>query len=340
MPKNSNRPTSSGRLGFGISGELHFDDPDAFAAAFPGGNYGVIPLDHEPFHSAIKMANLGGGVSVRSASFAGGVLIRAEFVGDLPTIAFLFPCINGGHAVFNGREADPRSLTVSHGNISSQFRLQGPHELAAITIQRDTMLEAYDALSGGRAPACLSSSTLMTVNPTHAERIGILCGEANDMLKLLPGTKPQMNPIPGLNLLRDRMLATLITTIATDRDERDRRAMSRQTAAMARIERHIDDHAHEISGLQDLCAGVGMALRTIEAIIRSRTGLTALDYLKRRRLAFVHRQLLNPVGATTVANAALSFGFLHFGRFSAEYRRAYGELPSHTLARTLGKSID
>jgi len=36
---------------------------------------------------------------------------------------------------------------------------------------------------------------------------------------------------------------------------------------------------------------------------------------------------------TTVTAVAMDHGFFQLGRFSADYRRAFGELPSETLGR-------
>jgi len=38
-------------------------------------------------------------------------------------------------------------------------------------------------------------------------------------------------------------------------------------------------------------------------------------------------------GSTTVTYVAMDHGFFQLGRFSADYRRAFGELPSVTLLR-------
>jgi transcriptional regulator GlxA family with amidase domain len=41
---------------------------------------------------------------------------------------------------------------------------------------------------------------------------------------------------------------------------------------------------------------------------------------------------------STVTEIATGFGFLELGRFSVEYRRAFGESPSQTLQRASGAS--
>jgi AraC family ethanolamine operon transcriptional activator len=55
------------------------------------------------------------------------------------------------------------------------------------------------------------------------------------------------------------------------------------------------------------------------------------------RLNAAYRALIRPASGTTVTSAASHFGFTHFGRFSAMYAKQFGELPSATLAKSLGQ---
>jgi AraC family ethanolamine operon transcriptional activator len=59
-----------------------------------------------------------------------------------------------------------------------------------------------------------------------------------------------------------------------------------------------------------------------------------MEFIRRMRLHAVRRDLLaaQPGGAT-VTQIAMTFGFYQLGRFSAEYRALFGELPSATLTR-------
>lgn len=82
-----------------------------------------------------------------------------------------------------------------------------------------------------------------------------------------------------------------------------------------------------------MCETTGLALRTIEAITRDRTGLSAQAYFRCRRLAFARDDLLAPGRAVTVTDVALHNGFAHFGRFAGYYREAFGETPSETPRR-------
>jgi AraC-like DNA-binding protein len=60
-----------------------------------------------------------------------------------------------------------------------------------------------------------------------------------------------------------------------------------------------------------------------------------MAYLRDVRLGRVHEDLLSaPAGSTTVTDVAYKWGFVHVGRFTKEYRRKFGQLPSRTMRTT------
>ena len=61
--------------------------------------------------------------------------------------------------------------------------------------------------------------------------------------------------------------------------------------------------------------------------------LRGLEVVGLERLARAHEDLrgADPTRGDTVTAIAARWGFLHFGRFAAEYRRAYGQTPRTTL---------
>jgi transcriptional regulator GlxA family with amidase domain len=84
----------------------------------------------------------------------------------------------------------------------------------------------------------------------------------------------------------------------------------------------------------DLCRITGVSERTLEYAFKEVTGLAPMAYLARLRLHRVRQALLAATnGPTTVAAAALEWGFWHFGEFSRAYKECFGELPSETLRR-------
>ncbi len=83
-----------------------------------------------------------------------------------------------------------------------------------------------------------------------------------------------------------------------------------------------------------LCEIGGVGERTLQYAFRERFGLTPAAFLKARRLAAVRERLLQADEmAETVGNVSAALGFWHPGHLAADYRCAFGELPSETLRR-------
>jgi len=86
--------------------------------------------------------------------------------------------------------------------------------------------------------------------------------------------------------------------------------------------------------LADLCVSCGIGKNALYHAFHRVVGLPPLEYFHRRRLTRARMQLLeSPKERGAVKRAALESGFTEFGRFAADYRRLFGELPSATLNR-------
>lgn len=115
-------------------------------------------------------------------------------------------------------------------------------------------------------------------------------------------------------------------------------ALESGVAAASRVVRAavelIDGHYAEALTVPDVAEAVGVSVRSLQEGFRRDLGSSPMAYLRERRLAAVRAALLaaDP-RERKVSDVASSHGFLHSGRFSVEYRRAFGESPSTTLAR-------
>lgn len=83
-----------------------------------------------------------------------------------------------------------------------------------------------------------------------------------------------------------------------------------------------------------LASAVHMSVRSLQEGFSRDYGVPPMTYLRQVRLRRVRAALADATPeATTVQSVATRFGFLHLGRFSANYRQAFGENPSATLRR-------
>jgi AraC-like DNA-binding protein/tetratricopeptide (TPR) repeat protein len=83
----------------------------------------------------------------------------------------------------------------------------------------------------------------------------------------------------------------------------------------------------------DLAAVAGLSGRTLQRQFRIFLGQSPHSVLRDIRFDCARRELLRVSPGARVMDVALRWGFTHFGRFSIEYRRRYGETPSRTLKR-------
>lgn len=113
-----------------------------------------------------------------------------------------------------------------------------------------------------------------------------------------------------------------------------RRADQRYQAIIDRVERIAHEQMGEQLHIGYLCQRCGVTERTLRSAFRSIHGATPYRYLRERRMREAREALLHPRSAATVTSIATEFGFVELGRFSVQYRSAFGECPSATLRRS------
>jgi transcriptional regulator GlxA family with amidase domain len=84
-----------------------------------------------------------------------------------------------------------------------------------------------------------------------------------------------------------------------------------------------------------LCRALAVSERTLRKAFHKIHGVPPCRQLRMLRLSQARGALLSAdCKFATVTEIATSFGFVELGRFSVEYRKAFGENPSQTLQRT------
>lgn len=100
------------------------------------------------------------------------------------------------------------------------------------------------------------------------------------------------------------------------------------------IDSYIADHIRDDLSIDDLATLSRVSQRTLYNIFARHKSVTPMHYIKQQKLMHVHKMLQDGEGGCrNVTEVALDFGFMHLGRFSSEYRKMFGELPSETLKK-------
>ena len=93
-------------------------------------------------------------------------------------------------------------------------------------------------------------------------------------------------------------------------------------------------HLSDPLSLADIAEVAGVSARTLSRAFKKRYGVGPMTFRKERRLEAAQRALLAASHeAATVTKIATGLGFYHLGQFSADYHKAFQELPSETLHR-------
>jgi AraC-like DNA-binding protein len=102
----------------------------------------------------------------------------------------------------------------------------------------------------------------------------------------------------------------------------------RRSFAEAYVERHLEQPI-TVARLAKAC---GVSSRSLQKDFQQRHGVGPKTFLLNKRLDAAHQDLSSATaGCASVTEVAARWGFEHFGRFSARYRKRFGQLPSTTL---------
>jgi len=115
-------------------------------------------------------------------------------------------------------------------------------------------------------------------------------------------------------------------------------ALARRLSLVRRAEAFVHAHDEAAPTVAELCRATGACRRTLQASFVDVLGFGPSRYLRALRLNRVRADLKRE--AASVSEIAVRWGFWHLGRFSADYRAMFGELPSETRARARGAAPD
>jgi AraC family ethanolamine operon transcriptional activator len=105
---------------------------------------------------------------------------------------------------------------------------------------------------------------------------------------------------------------------------------------MVRFEGLLQTQPDQNLPIEEICRGLDVSERTLRTLCAEQLGMSPTGYLRLRRMSLVQRALgRGDADAVTVSEAAMRHGFRSLGRFAADYRALFGELPSVTLQRRL-----
>jgi AraC-like DNA-binding protein len=162
-------------------------------------------------------------------------------------------------------------------------------------------------------------------------------------LALTDLSNPETLASPAANSLCEEIVNEFVRTIASTDDFSGRSLTGfagYRYGAMRRAEEYLREHMDRPFSSRALCQATHMSERSIEMLFKEVYGISPRTWSQLARLNAARQELLRAdVRIVSVTAVATRWGFYHFGRFSAAYRRLFGEVPSATILNRRRRTV-
>jgi len=157
------------------------------------------------------------------------------------------------------------------------------------------------------------------------------------------GVASALQQSPDLGLPLEAMAADLISLairfVVDSRIEPEPTpTLHRRVEIIRKAEEFVESFPGRSFRIPDVCRHIGTCERSLRYAFEDLAGISPAAYLKAHRLSRVHSALLEADSSETLVKAiAYEHHFWHLGQFARDYRLAFDERPSETLARSVGR---
>lgn len=235
--------------------------------------------------------------------------------------------------------AQAQEVTVNSESAFVQSPLQSVEVLTPaafealfVRFSRDAVVAELEKILNREAHTDLMFSPALRLKTAAGQRLSAICGELRRVLYITD--QHRVGDSVALRDLEEELIQLLLQTQPHNYTRLLNRASKAGSRQLDDAQEYIRANAHLPLSLGDICQAAGVNARTLQNSFRKKRGCSPMQFLRNIRMQEVRAGLLNPAEDTSVSREAARWGFLHFGRFSSEYRAQYGELPSETLRRS------
>jgi AraC family ethanolamine operon transcriptional activator len=310
---------------------VHTDDVDAHARAQPGWTLHYEQLSPGAFAGLVHHVQL---PHVRLVHERCSVALRQR--GRLSEGSYGFAlALDAGAAgeptIFNGQRVEHDAVMLGR-NDELDLRTPAGYALAAVVVDAELLVPLWQGLYGRPPSAWMESQLVVPARPALAGALRALHLETMAAAGvLLAGASQAAGDDAAARQLRDALLIEWFEVLP---ESVDASALPSALARKRLVDRACEiilSHPDEPLSMLEVCRRVAASRRKLNYCFREVLGTSPVKYLRAVRLNGVRRELR--AGACSVQDVAARWGFWHAGQFSRDYRRQFGETPSHTLKK-------
>lgn len=304
-----------------------FSDPDDYAAAIRAATVVLTVTRRERFSATLTRIDLHRLWMQRFSEEAPRVAHEANTAGRA---IIMFRTEPGPSLRWRGVEVQPTVITRHREEEDCFQRSSGAARLAAMSLPVEDMVKIGTTVAGcDLTPPC--DTLMITPPPAAMARLQQLHEAAGNLAKTAPEVLANPEAARGLEQC---LIEAMVGCLGAGEICEDRVALRQHGSIMRRFHRVLEENEEEPLYIPEICTAIGVSDRTLRTCCHEHLGTSPKRFLVLRRLNLARRALLDAKPtASTVTEIAMQFGFWQFGRFAAEYRSLFGELPSAALQR-------
>lgn len=245
----------------------------------------------------------------------------------------LFSALTGkGHTTV-GKHAialDANQCSIVSPGQEVELGSQGAHEWFNMRFEPGVLESKLAYLLGARPNGKLEFEPAVDMNTPRFQQFWRLVGFVAEQLDVTS------DPLPPL-VLRELEQTILVSFLYANRHsfshllERD--ATDLLPSHVRRAEEFIEAHWDQPITIEKLVEATGTGARAIFRAFQQTRGYSPMAFAKMVRLRHARAMLCSPGPDASVTAVAFVCGFGNLGHFARDYRQAFGERPSETLAK-------
>lgn len=231
-----------------------------------------------------------------------------------------------GPVVSRGELLEPNEVYVLKEGEELDFRTSAPSELFTIAVEENMLRDHMAAFYGMSLEQFRTRQRVLlekTIVPMVRKR------SKNLLVHAIRNRAVFQNEETGIPLETQILSAFLghlqQPTNCLDIPHRRRMAKNAETLMRSLLQ--------ETVSITDICRQLKVAERTLHQGFKELFGLSPKAYLQQMRLGSARQDLLAASRAENISDIAMKWGFYHLSRFTQQYKRMFGELPSCTFGR-------
>lgn len=217
-----------------------------------------------------------------------------------------------------------------NGNHLSLFPLNGElHSVSNQTFHVFTVSFHHNLVDN----ACKTLGSIKLEEAIKTENVWRINGSTMQKMRVFAAAIiRQLAHGESITRLQQELLLEILLAVRNSEEARPKVELIQKHNMLKRATDWMRLHVIEPQPLSKFYNEMGMSERAIQTAFKDQFGLTLKSYYKNYRLSKV-RHALKLADSRSVSEIAAHYGYWHMGQFSKDYKKLFGELPTHTLKR-------